>query len=63
MEFKKFNQRNDKFARSVQGRLQTCIDLVVEEAVYHRTCYQKFLSNGGESNPVGRHLSLFMVIM
>ena len=37
----------------MQGRLQTCIDLVVE-AVYHRTCYQKFLSTEGESNPVGR---------
>ena len=50
----KCNQRNDKFAPSVQGRLQTCIDLVAEEAVYHRTCYQKFLSNEEESNPVGR---------
>ena len=48
------NQRNDEFTRSVQGRLQTCIDLVAEEAVYHRTCYQKFLSNEGKSNPVGR---------
>ena len=50
----KCNQRNDEFTRSVQGRLQTCIDLVAEEAVYHRTCYQKFLSNEGKSNPVGR---------
>ena len=40
--------------RSVQGRLQSCIDLVAEEAVYYRTFYQKFLSNEGESNPVGR---------
>ena len=50
----KCNQRNDEFARSVLGRLQTRIDLVAEEAVYHRTCYQKFLSDEGESNPIGR---------
>ena len=50
----KFNQRNDEFAFSVQGKLQTCIDFVAEEEVYHMTCYQAFLSNGGESNPVGR---------
>ena len=50
----KCNQRNDEFTRSVQGRLQTCIDLVAEEAVYHRICYQKFISNEGESNPVWR---------
>ena len=52
--FQKRNKRNDKFARSVQGRLLTCIDLVAEEAVNHKLCYQKFLSNEGESNPVGR---------
>ena len=50
----KCNQRNYGFTRSVQGRLQTCMDLVAEEVVYHRTCSQKFLSNEGESNPVGR---------
>ena len=50
----KFNQRNDEFTRSVQGRLQTCIDLVAEEAVCYRTCYQKFLSNEGESKAVER---------
>ena len=50
----KCNQRNDEFTCSVQGRLQTCNDLVAEEAVYHRTCYQKSLSNEGKSNPVGR---------
>ena len=50
-------QRNDEFGRSVQGILQTCIDLVAEEAVYQRTCYQKFLSNEGESNPVWRPLN------
>ena len=55
---RKCNQRNDEFTRSVQGRLQTCIDLVAEEAVYHKTCYQKFLSNEGESNPVGRPFSV-----
>ena len=34
--------------------MQTYIDLVAEEAVYHRTCHQKFLSNKGESNQVDR---------
>ena len=50
---RKCNQREDELSRSVQGRLQSCNDLVAEEAVYHRACHQKFLS-GGESNPVGR---------
>ena len=54
----KSNQRNDEFTRSVKGRLQTCIDLVAEEAVYHRTCFQKFLSNERECNPVGRPFSV-----
>ena len=56
--FQKSNQRNDEFTRSIKGRLQTCIDLVAEEAVYHRTCFQKFLSNEGECNPVGRPFSV-----
>ena len=51
---KKYNQINDEFARSVQGRLQTYVDLAAEGAVYHKTCYQNFLSNQGESNLVGR---------
>ena len=50
----KCNQRNDAFYRSVQRRVQTCIDLAAEEAFYHKTCYQEFLSNEGERNPVGR---------
>ena len=54
----KCNQRNDKFTRSVQGRLQTCIDLVAEKSVYHRICYQKFLSNESESNPVWRPFNI-----
>ena len=58
----KCNQRNDEFARSVQGRLQTCIDLVAEVAVYHRTCYQKFLSNEGESNLVGWPFMLIQIM-
>ena len=49
-----YNQRNDEFTRSVHGRLQTYTDLVAEEAFYHRTCYQKFLSNESEGNLVGR---------
>ena len=58
----KCNQRNDEFARSVQGRLQTCIDLVAEVAVYHRTGYQKFLSNEGESNLVGWPFMLIQIM-
>ena len=50
----KYNKRNNEFARPLQGRLQTCLDLVAEEAVYHSACYQKFLPNEDESNPVGR---------
>ena len=53
MYFKNVTKVNDEFACSVHGRLQTYNDLVAEEAVYQRTCYQKFLSNEGESNPVG----------
>ena len=34
--------------------METYTGLVAEEAVYHRICYQKFLSNEGESNPVDR---------
>ena len=34
--------------------MQTYIDLVAEEAVYRRTCHQKFLSNEGKSNQVDR---------
>ena len=51
---RKCNQREDELSRSIQGRLQSCNDLVAEEAVYHRACYQKFLSGEGESNPGGR---------
>ena len=53
MYFKNVTKVNDEFACSVHGRLQTYNDLIAEEAVYQRTCYQKFLSNEGESNPVG----------
>ena len=50
MMFKKFlqkcnNRNDDEYARSVQGRLQTCIGLVAEEVVYHTTYYEKFISN------------------
>ena len=33
---RKSNQREDELSRSIQGRLQSCNDLVAEEAVYHR---------------------------
>ena len=54
MRFKNVIKRSNEFADFAQGRLQIYIDLVAEEAVYHRTCYQKFLSDEGESNPIGR---------
>ena len=50
---RKCNQKGDELSRSIQGRLQGCNDSVAEEAVYHRACYQKFLSGESKSNPVG----------
>ena len=38
----------------LQGRIQGCIDFVAAEAVYHRSCYQKILSNTGSSASVSR---------
>ena len=32
-------KRGDHWASEVQGRLQNCIDLVAEEAVYHHNCF------------------------
>ena len=49
----KCNKRSGDFAHSVQGKLQIGIDLVAEEVVFLWTCYEKFLSNEGGSNPVG----------
>lgn len=36
------SSRNDEWALEVQSRLNMCCDLVAEEAVYHRTCFQTF---------------------
>ena len=35
-------ERNGDWAKSVLGRLESCNDLVAEEAVYHATCMTKF---------------------
>ena len=37
--------RNDDLSLKVLGRLQSCCDLVAEEAVYHNTCLSYFLQN------------------
>ena len=34
--------RNDSWGREVQHRLETCIDLVAAEAIYHENCKVKF---------------------
>ena len=42
--------------------LQTYIDLVAEEAVYHRACYQKFHFSEGESNQLAGLLMLIQTV-
>jgi len=32
----------DKWTEEVRGRLETCINLRAEDAVYHRKCYTSF---------------------
>ena len=50
--------RSDFWASQVESRLQNCIDLVAEEAVYHKSCYCKFISDkslgNSENKVVGR---------
>ena len=55
-------QRNDEFARSVQGRLQRCTDLVAEEALYYRTCYQKFFLMKAKATQLGDVLIVFQSV-
>ena len=44
--------RGDKWVSEIQGRLQCCIDLVAEEAVYHHNCFSRiFLSKEKETIP------------
>ena len=35
-------ERSDKWGLEVKGRMESCIDLVAEEAVYHHDCYFRF---------------------
>jgi len=37
-------KRNDQWSTVIRGRLQSCNDLVAEEAVYHRQCLALFFS-------------------
>ena len=50
--------RSDFWASQVESQLQNCIDLVAEEAVYHKSCYCKFTSykslGNSENKVVGR---------
>ena len=43
-------RRLDLWASQVESRLQNCIDLVAEEAVYHKSCYCKFTSDKSLGN-------------
>jgi hypothetical protein len=41
--------RHDAWSLHVSGRLESCNDLVAEEAVYHKQCYSNFVT--GRRNP------------
>ena len=51
---KRCSERGDRLSLELQGRIQSCIDFVAVEAVYHRSGYQRILSNTGSSASVGR---------
>jgi hypothetical protein len=40
-----FTRGYDLWAMEVKGRLENCIDLPAEEAIYHLLCYACFLKN------------------
>jgi len=44
-------KRNDTWGLSVQGRLETCCDLVAEEAVYHVDCHRTFFRISSCTSP------------
>ena len=46
-------ERND-WGKSVLGRLESCNDLVAEEAVYHATCITKFRLTRSSDNSKGK---------
>ena len=35
---KRATERNDEFGQTVSTRVQSCIDLIAVEAIYHREC-------------------------
>ena len=53
--------RDDEWGRSVQDRLECCIDLVAEEAVYHISCMTKFRLKTNSDNKRGRPTDLSML--
>lgn len=54
-------ERNDQWGRDVLGRLESCNDLVAEEAIYHVNCMSKFrLTISQTEKKKGRPLDLEM---
>lgn len=43
--------RSDEWGLKVQSRLQSCNDLVAEEAIYHKNCFTKFFKINRVSTP------------
>ena len=41
----KCTERSDDWGLQVKGRMHSCNDLVAEEAIYHKTCHSRFMSN------------------
>ena len=47
-------ERDDDWGREVLHRLQSCIDLVAAEAIYHSDCSTKFRLKTSDNKPKGR---------
>ena len=39
---KRATERNDEFGQTVSTRVQSCIDRIAVEAIYHRECRRRF---------------------
>ena len=48
--------RQDSWSMQIWGRLEACIDLVAEEAVYHKQCYVNFIT--GRSIPKDNNVQI-----